>query len=512
MLFQSVRAPLLVMSVLSLFLPFFARATEPPVSKATKGCLICHTQNTPGIVADWRASRMSRTTPRSALAKPELERRFSAKNVPDGLLDVVVGCAECHQMNAKDHPDTFIHLGQKVHIVVTPRDCGTCHPVEVEQYGHDLMANARGNLHKNPLYHDMASNIIGPLKEKNGKLETKVPGDEAFSTACDQCHGTKLEVLGLREKQTTLGVVAMPHIKGWPNHGVGRVNPDGTKGSCTSCHPRHGFSIAVARKPATCGQCHKGPDVPAHKVYLASKHGNLYKSIGEKNWNFDAVPWTIGKDFTAPTCATCHASQLVNTNGMLVTKRTHHMGSRLPWRLFGLPYAHPFPKSGDTTVIKNKAGLTLPTELTGEPVAKFLISGAEQEKRWDELEKVCLGCHGRTTIAGFREQFDATLKDTNEATLAATRLLQRAWAESLARGPAQKDSIFNEHIERLWVEKWLFYSNSTRLATAMVGADYGVFYGGRWQERRTIGHMVEWLELKRALMGKKPVHVPQKVR
>jgi len=35
------------------------------------------------------------------------------------------------------------------------------------------------------------------------------------------------------------------------------------------------------------------------------------------------------------------------------------MNDRLPWRLFGLIYAHPTPIA-DTTVIKNKAGLPLP--------------------------------------------------------------------------------------------------------------------------------------------------------
>jgi len=32
------------------------------------------------------------------------------------------------------------------------------------------------------------------------------------------------------------------------------------------------------------------------------------------SWDFTAVPWTIGKDFNAPTCAACHISLLVNTD------------------------------------------------------------------------------------------------------------------------------------------------------------------------------------------------------
>ena len=50
----------------------------------------------------------------------------------------------------------------------------------------------------------------------------------------------------------------------------------------------------------------------------------------------------------------------------------------------------------------------------------------------------------------------------------------------LAKGPAQKDSPINEVLEKKWVEQWLFYANSTRLASAMMGADYGAFANGRW--------------------------------
>ena len=57
------------------------------------------------------------------------------------------------------------------------------------------------------------------------------------------------------------------------------------------------------------------------------------------------------------------------------------MNDRIAWRIMGLIYAHAHPKSPNTTLIKNKAGLPLPTELTGEPAPAFLIDAKEQEKR-----------------------------------------------------------------------------------------------------------------------------------
>jgi hypothetical protein len=273
---------------------------------------------------------------------------------------------------------------------------------------------------------------------------------------------------------------------------VGRINPDGSQGACTSCHPRHGFSIEVARKPATCAECHKGPDVPAYKVYSVSKHGNIYNSLGNK-WDFGAVPWTVGKDFTAPTCAACHSSLLVTEEGGIVAERTHQMNDRSSMRLFGVIYAHAHPKGPDTTIITNKAGLPLPTELTGEPVPEFLIDAEEQAKRRAAMEKVCLTCHSQQWVDGHFRRLDRSIETTNTMTLTATKILLSAWEKGVAKGLGQGDSIFNEALEKMWVEEWLFFSNSTRFATAMGGADYGVFADGRWYLSKNIQQMEDWL-------------------
>ena len=81
-------------------------------------------------------------------------------------------------------------------------------------------------------------------------------------------------------------------------------------------------------------------------------------------------------------------------------------------------------------------------------------------------------------------------------TLTATKILLSAWEKRAAKGLAQKDSIFNEAIERKWVEQWLFYANSTRFASAMMGADYGVFAKGRWSLSKNLQEMLDWLEFK----------------
>jgi hydroxylamine dehydrogenase len=463
------------------------------LSEDTKACLECHQSISPGIFMDWEKARHARITPAEGLKAGKLERRVSSEQIPVQLKGSVVGCAECHTLNPDKHKDTFEHNGYKVHTVVTPADCAVCHGSEFKQFGQNIMARAYGNLKANPVYSGLADLVNGTKTFKDRTITHFQPDPETNYDSCYHCHGTLVEVKGKQNRETSMGAMEFPVLSGWPNQGVGRVNPDGSLGSCAACHTRHSFSIEMARKPYTCSQCHTGPDVPAYKVYSVSKHGNTFSALG-KEWDFKKVPWRVGKDFTAPTCATCHVSQIVNEQGAVLTERTHQMNDRLSWRLFGLIYAHPHPKSADTTIIRNKSGLPLPTELTGEPALTFLIDKKEQDKRRQSMQKVCYSCHSQSWVEGHFRRLENTIKTTNQMTLTATNIMNAAWEKGLAKGLAQKDSPFNESLERKWVEQWLFYANSTRYASAMMGADYGAFANGRWYLSKNLEEMAEWLK------------------
>ncbi|MBW2072801.1 MAG: hydroxylamine oxidase [Deltaproteobacteria bacterium] len=477
---------------LCLLLPWGAEAAE--MSDATAECLECHQSIAPGMVKAWQMSRHAQVSPAQALQKPALERRVSAAGVPKQLLKTTVGCAECHTLNAAKHRDVFEHNGYQVHVLVTPGDCATCHPVEAGQYKENIMSQAYGNLKNNTLYRDLTTSING-VQSMSGDVLTLQPQNELTDAdSCYSCHGTRIELEGMQSRDTEMGEMDFPVLSGWPNEGVGRLNPDGTVGSCASCHTMHRFSIEMARKPHTCAQCHSGPDVPAYKVYKVSKHGNVYNSLGGK-WDFAAVPWTVGRDFTAPTCAACHVSLVATEEGGVLAERSHQMSDRLSWRIFGLIYAHAYPKSADTSIIRNSAGQPLPTDLNGKAAASYLIDGKEQQKRTAAMQAICLGCHSQSWVVGHWQRFENTIETTNAMTLTATRLMQKAWAAGLARGPEQKDSIFNEAIERKWAEQWLFFANTVRFSSAMLGTDYGAFANGRWYMSKTIMEMDDWLRL-----------------
>lgn len=488
----------LLLCLFSLFiftLPLSISAAE--ISDNTEACIGCHSMVTPGIVADWQASRHHKISPKEALQQEKSARRISTEKVEEDLSETVVGCAECHMMNADKHPDSFDHNGFSIHTVVSPSDCSTCHPTEVTEFADNLMAEAYANLMNNPTYANMIKSTNGK-NEFDGQL-IKVHGSDPITDAdsCLSCHGTDVKVTGSVTRETVMGEMDFPTLSNWPNSGVGRLNPDGSVGACSSCHMRHQFSIEVARKPYTCAQCHKGPDVPAYKVYSVSMHGNIQKSV-DKNWDYKAVPWTVGKDFNAPTCATCHASEIVDENGETLATRTHRFNDRLPWRIFGLPYAHPHPIEADTSGIINKGGLHLPTELTGEYISKALIDDTEMAERQERMEAVCSGCHSAQWIDGHFSRLDKSIETTNHMTLQATKVLSQAWQENLASGLPQGQNPMDEAIELKWVEQWLFFGNSTRFATAMGGADYGVFADGRWYQAKNLQEMSDYLKFLRA--------------
>jgi len=469
-----------------------------PISDETSSCLGCHKSYTPGIVADWLKSAHAKTTPLAAMKKARLEKRMSADKA-GGSAKNVVGCYECHSLNADRHKDNFDHMGFNINVVVSPGDCASCHPAEAKEYSGSKKAHAVGNLTKNGVYHALVETIIGKKEVKDGTVGTLASSSHTQQETCFSCHGTEVKAEGTKEVETKMGGIEVPNLVNWPNQGVGRLNPDGSKGACAACHPRHSFSIEVARKPYTCAQCHLEPDVPAWNVYHESKHGNLFFSKNHQ-WDFNAVPWQAGRDFNAPTCAACHNSLVTNTSGAVIAERSHDFGSRLWVRLFGLVYSHPQPANGDTSILKNKDGLPLPVTFTGEVAAEGLISKDEQIKREKATKQVCNVCHGTSWTNGHFAKLDDTIKETDAMIAASTLLLLDAWKLNLAGGLPQGKNPFDETIEQMWIRQWLFYANSVKYASAMTGApDYAAFKNGWWNLTENLENMRDWIEFRRKI-------------
>ena len=223
-----------------------------PISDPTAECIDCHSSIHPGIIKDWQESRHAKTTPKDAMGVEDLARKVSSKTVPEAVKNFAVGCAECHMQRPEAHADTFEHNGYDIHMVVSPDDCAVCHTVESEQYSRNIMSHARKNLADNTLYQDLQRTILGKSQFKKGRVHFEPANDLTRADACFYCHGTELAVTGTEIRETDAGELEFPVISGWPNQGVGRINLDGSRGSCSACHTRHSFSIEMARSPYTC--------------------------------------------------------------------------------------------------------------------------------------------------------------------------------------------------------------------------------------------------------------------
>jgi hydroxylamine dehydrogenase len=367
-----------LLSVPVLIASSFASPQPPQISPEGQQCIECHGTTTPGVVEQWRGSAHAKAN---------------------------VDCYSCHRANEKD-PATFEHYGQKIAVIVTPNYCERCHVKEVEQFEKS--------------HHSKAAQFIGSLDNMLGEI---VEGGPAAENGCRQCHGSEVKYMGGGKFDAAT----------WPNSGIGRVNPDGSRGSCAACHGRHSFSSAQARQPENCGKCHMGPDHPQIEIYSESKHGIQFRANLAK-MNLDSKSWVVGKDYSAaPTCATCHMSA---TPGQPVT---HDVGDRISFTL--------------------------------RPVISFKLE--DWEKRRAAMQDVCSNCHATSWVENFYKQYEDTVELYNEkfAKPAKATMDKLYAAGKLTRTP------FDEKIEWTYYELWHHEGRRARMGTAMMGPDYTQWHG-----------------------------------
>ena len=386
----------------------WASVTAPPkdFSPETKECIACHKKNNPGIIQQWGDSK-----------------HYRAK----------VGCYECHKADPKD-PDAFIHDDKKVKkhisIIVSPKDCANCHEREVEQFTSSHHAKAGRIL-------GSLDNLLAEVIEGNSAMIT--PGfpegnSAAAVNGCWQCHGSQVKV----NKDGGLDPAT------WPNTGIGRINPDGSEGSCSACHSRHRFSVAQARNPENCGKCHMGPDHPQIEIYEESKHGIAFHANKDK-MNLDSPKWIVGEDYNAaPTCATCHMSATPK-QGV-----THDVGMRISWN--NRPPVSVRPEKADA-----KMGLP------GKDV--------DWETRRFNMKDVCMNCHNETYVDSFYTQYDNLVELYNN------KYAKPGLALMAVAKPLLKPAKFSNKVDWTWFELWHHEGRRARHAASMMGPDYTHWHG-----------------------------------
>lgn len=316
---------LLITIVFCIFsLPVFAQSYTANVvtSEESARCLNCHYERQKKLVESWENSSHARND---------------------------VGCYECHKADPFDPAAKKGHFGFNVQLPVTPLRCAECHPREYTSFASSSHALAYETIRNA----DLAS--VSPV---------------LFESSCALCHGNELKMFNGKPE---------PHK--WPNHGIGRINTDGSRGNCAACHGHHDYSLANARSAETCGRCHYGKTGPAYEAWKFSKHGN--------NWNLERVDTDFNRtglvpseqQLNFPDCYVCHLAP-TNKDAM---DSTHNPGERLSWKLATVR----------STFRENWGQNRL------------------------KMQAVCRSCHGNSQVDLFYRRYDAAVMQINKIAVAA---------------------------------------------------------------------------------------------
>ncbi len=433
---------------------------DPKNKEINQKCVSCHLKENKSLVHQWE------TSPHAA--------------AKDGQ----VGCYNCHAANP-DEELAYEHEGATIKSILTPNDCKGCHEVEVKE----MMAS----------HHATAGEIMASLDNMLAQTIGGSPTNKGnMNSGCWQCHGSVVTIerdkfgKPLRSKKT--GAPIMDHNT-WPNSGIGRINLDGSKGSCNACHSKHTFKSSMAREPENCGKCHLGPDHPQKEVYEESKHGIAYyasrREGGTESMNImKDGKWVLGKDyFLAPTCSSCHMGAYVKVNGS-INPNTHNVGDRISWTLrppvsaklnrvtfvdgtvTDIPGEVP-PLVGAKAKYKTYVKSDKPGKLKKIVAVKQIASVLNWKERRANMQEACKSCHGVSKIENFYQQFDDVVNLYNDK-FAKPGV---AIVKELKKDGIWKNSGFQHELGYIWFNIWHHEGRRARHGAAMQAPDYTHWHG-----------------------------------
>jgi hypothetical protein len=355
----------------------------PALVKATGKCADCHRHETSAVVHEFDMSQHSKAG---------------------------VNCLDCHQPSKGQEP--LDHKGFTITKKLSAANCMGCHPAQYEQYlrsrhAAPAWAAVTGKEDFTAEQVAFAEAIHKGAVDRPAHDLTRIEGMAAVNKGCRQCHD------------------------------VGRPNKDGSIGTCTSCHARHVSSVALARLPETCGQCHMGPDHAQLEIYHESKHGVLFNAQRTR-MNLDAKPEKLtAEDMPVPTCATCHMSGLEG-GGTDKVAVTHDTSQRLSYYLF----------------------------------AAVSDRRPNYEAGRRNMKALCLKCHTNTRILQFYSEAEGVVRSTNKLVNEAKDVVDKLRKDKLLT-----PQPFDEPIEYLYFDLWHYGGRTAKHGAYMGGADFVQWHG-----------------------------------
>lgn len=389
------------------------------------------------------------------------EKGLSESAIRDWQLSVHaqkgVGCDKCH-IPAADAPEevknsTSTCENKEVRKAVAPQNCtGGCHNDQVTQFADGKHALAMAAMNAMP------TTSIHPAE--------MIAGEKG----CGGCH---------------------------------RIGKDG--GKCDSCHTRHVFSAAEARKPEACQQCHIGFDHPQYEAWQTSKHGAVYAAEGD-SWNWDAkikdwyaAPYQAStKTPRAAVCVTCHMQE--GNHGIITA--WGFLGMRLPekdeeWMGYRATILQ------GLGVLDEKGNPTGRLDVViGGKVAR--LTAEEWQAQRDKTITTCTKCHTQPFTQSNLDAADQTIKSADKLLAGAVSTVQALYKDGILPPPkdypAGVDLLrFMDVASPIELKLWeMFQGNRTH---TYIGAfhnspDYSFWFGYAQMKKDSIEIQAEAEQLR----------------
>ena len=369
----------------------------------------------------------------SAVRDWQLSKHFAAS----------VGCDSCH-VPAKDAVTAITGAStscedKRVRRAVSPRNCTVCHEVQAHQFASGKHAAAWVAMTAMPTTASQPRAVL----EKG----------------CGACHR-----IGLDE------------------------------GKCDSCHTRHLFAAAEARRPEACMTCHMGFDHPQWEMFSTSKHGSIYATQGSRwDWNLKLADWFVNPQKAsttrprAPVCATCH-----------LPKGDHAV--RTAWGFLALRLPE---KDAEWMGYRAKLliGLGVLTP-EGQPTARLdvvkagkvaRLTAEEWQAERDRMLAVCANCHAASFAKQTLETADAVIKESDKLVAEAVDVVEGLYKDGVLERPKDRPPV--PDLLRFYEVK---YSIEQKLYVMFLEHRMRSFQGA-FHMNPDYMHWYGWAELKRDL-------------
>jgi hypothetical protein len=235
------------------------------------------------------------------------------------------------------------------------------------------------------------------------------PGNGKATVYCSDCHGNNHQALYLPAPDVCGTCHATQHAQfedekryGFPSHALAMERVLDAKhfvdkpkaevtaclqchsvaSKCDSCHTRHLFNAAEARRPEACITCHSGPPHPDDETYFASAHGQLYLAEG-KDWDW-SKPLRKG-NYKGPTCAYCHMGD-----------GKHQVADKSIWK-FGIKEVNPLTSGNE---VKREQWVALCSDCHEADWSRQQLAGLDAERSIPLPENVHLILPTGWTVSG----------------------------------------------------------------------------------------------------------------